>query len=440
MGDRSVVLAAPQTYMNLSGESLSQLIPRHGIDEPGKIVVVHDEIDLPVGALRIKIGGGSAGNNGIRSVDAHLGTPDYARVRIGVGRPANKNVGKVHVLAKPSKDERSRTGHRRGARGRRRRDVPLARSRRDDEPVQPPTQEGLISLTSPLSALPARLQDDPALTSLLGRQVTRSSPCPKRRAPWWWRPCRLARSTSGTQSSWPCRPPRKRSASTTTSAPSWGPERVVLFPAWEILPFERVSPSTDTMGSRLEILWRLSQPDECPDVVVAPVRAIVQTMGPHGHEADPIVIRPGDVIDPTELVERLVARVAITASSRSSIAARWPCAAGSSTSSPRPPTVPIRIDMWGDEVERLTEFSVADQRSTVDRDEVEDLPRPRAAAHRRGRGAGRPTDRARAVGARELAAARRRRGLRRHGVLAAVARRRTRSGVRRAWPITRRCC
>ena len=107
MGDRSVVLAAPQTYMNLSGESLSQLIPRHGVDEPGKIVVVHDEIDLPVGALRIKVGGGSAGNNGIRSVDAHLGTPDYARVRIGVGRPANKNVGKVHVLAKPSKDERA---------------------------------------------------------------------------------------------------------------------------------------------------------------------------------------------------------------------------------------------------------------------------------------------------------------------------------------------
>lgn len=99
--------AAPQTYMNLSGDAMARLVPRHGITDPADIIVVHDEIDLPVGALRVKRGGGAAGNNGIRSIDAHLGTPDYARVRIGVGRPAGARSGKVHVLATPSKEERA---------------------------------------------------------------------------------------------------------------------------------------------------------------------------------------------------------------------------------------------------------------------------------------------------------------------------------------------
>ncbi len=107
ISSKRVVLAAPQTYMNLSGESLAQLVPRHGIVDPHQIVVVHDEIDLPVGTMRVKRGGGSAGNNGIRSVDAHLGTPDYARIRIGVGRPPSAAAGKGHVLAKPSKAEQA---------------------------------------------------------------------------------------------------------------------------------------------------------------------------------------------------------------------------------------------------------------------------------------------------------------------------------------------
>lgn len=104
---RRVVLAAPQTFMNLSGEAVAQLVPRHGIVTPSQIIVLHDELDLPVGTLRIKAGGGAAGNNGIRSIDAHLGTPDYARVRIGVGRPPGANAGKAHVLKRPSKVERT---------------------------------------------------------------------------------------------------------------------------------------------------------------------------------------------------------------------------------------------------------------------------------------------------------------------------------------------
>ena len=106
IGGRRVALAAPQTFMNLSGEAVAQLVPRHGIVDPGQIIVLHDEIDLPVGTLRIKSGGGAAGNNGIRSIDAHLGTPDYARVRIGVGRPPSARAGKGHVLKRPSKEER----------------------------------------------------------------------------------------------------------------------------------------------------------------------------------------------------------------------------------------------------------------------------------------------------------------------------------------------
>lgn len=107
IGEHRVVLATPQTFMNLSGEAVAQLVPRHGIVDPTRIIVLHDEIDLPVGTLRIKAGGGAAGNNGIRSIDAHLGTPDYTRVRIGVGRPPSARGGKVHVLKRPSKAERT---------------------------------------------------------------------------------------------------------------------------------------------------------------------------------------------------------------------------------------------------------------------------------------------------------------------------------------------
>jgi len=107
IGGRLVALANPQTFMNLSGESLALLVPRFGIVDVNNIVVVHDEIDLPVGALRVKRGGGAAGNNGIKSIDATLGTPDYARIRVGVGRPPSAQAGKAHVLKKPSAAERT---------------------------------------------------------------------------------------------------------------------------------------------------------------------------------------------------------------------------------------------------------------------------------------------------------------------------------------------
>src|SRR5947209_10207358 len=82
--------------------------------------------------------------------------------------------------------------------------------------------------------------------------------------------------------------------------------QVEVFPAWETLPFERVSPGVETMGRRLRVLWRLRQPDRAPRVVVAPVRALVQRLGPHVEEVEPIVIRPGDQVDPLDLASRLV--------------------------------------------------------------------------------------------------------------------------------------
>ncbi|HKY65001.1 MAG TPA: aminoacyl-tRNA hydrolase [Acidimicrobiales bacterium] len=107
LGDQRVALAFPQTYMNLSGESVAQLVRRHGIDDPTHIVIVQDELDLPVGTLKLKKGGGLAGHNGLRSIKAHLHTDEFLRVRIGVGKPTSKEQGADHVLKRVGKRERT---------------------------------------------------------------------------------------------------------------------------------------------------------------------------------------------------------------------------------------------------------------------------------------------------------------------------------------------
>jgi PTH1 family peptidyl-tRNA hydrolase len=83
---RSLVLLEPQTFMNLSGQSVSQARSFFNV-ENADILVVHDELDLPFGTLRLKVGGGHAGHNGLRSIVAELGTPEFARLRVGIGRP-----------------------------------------------------------------------------------------------------------------------------------------------------------------------------------------------------------------------------------------------------------------------------------------------------------------------------------------------------------------
>jgi PTH1 family peptidyl-tRNA hydrolase len=106
LGAKRVVLAFPTTYMNLSGEAVGALWRRHKLTEPGQLIVVHDELDLPPGVVRVKVGGGLAGNNGLRSITQHLHTQEYVRVRIGIGKPPSKERGADHVLSRVSKTER----------------------------------------------------------------------------------------------------------------------------------------------------------------------------------------------------------------------------------------------------------------------------------------------------------------------------------------------
>lgn len=94
-----VYLLKPQTYMNLSGNSVVQAANFYKI-LPENIVVIHDDMDLPTDKIKAKIGGGSGGHNGIKSIDSQI-TPNYNRIRIGVGHPANKNEDNIvnHVLS-----------------------------------------------------------------------------------------------------------------------------------------------------------------------------------------------------------------------------------------------------------------------------------------------------------------------------------------------------
>lgn len=103
---RRLALAIPLTYMNDSGEAVRLLARRFGVD-PEHMVVVHDELDLPVAALRVKAGGGLAGHNGLRSIKAHLHSDAFLRVRIGVSKPPGKEHGADHVLNKFGKRERA---------------------------------------------------------------------------------------------------------------------------------------------------------------------------------------------------------------------------------------------------------------------------------------------------------------------------------------------
>jgi peptidyl-tRNA hydrolase, PTH1 family len=100
LGDRRVVLAFPLTYMNDSGQAVGRLARRYRIDDPERVVIVHDELDLPPSTVRVKVGGGLAGHNGLRSIASHLGTQDFVRVRIGVGKPPSKEQGAGHVLSR----------------------------------------------------------------------------------------------------------------------------------------------------------------------------------------------------------------------------------------------------------------------------------------------------------------------------------------------------
>jgi PTH1 family peptidyl-tRNA hydrolase len=101
-----IALAVPITYMNDSGIAVRKLVKRFDV-ELDRLVIVHDELDLPPAALKVKHGGGLAGHNGLRSLVIHLKSPEFVRVRIGVGKPSSKEHGANHVLNRFGKADRA---------------------------------------------------------------------------------------------------------------------------------------------------------------------------------------------------------------------------------------------------------------------------------------------------------------------------------------------
>jgi PTH1 family peptidyl-tRNA hydrolase len=102
-GGGSAWLLMPQTFMNRSGQAVGALARFYRI-EPAEILVIHDELDIPPGQLRLKFGGGLGGHNGLKDTSAHLGTNDYWRLRIGIGHPGDRNEVVNYVL-KPARRE-----------------------------------------------------------------------------------------------------------------------------------------------------------------------------------------------------------------------------------------------------------------------------------------------------------------------------------------------
>jgi len=150
-----------------------------------------------------------------------------------------------------------------------------------------------------------------------------------------------------------------------------GPGAVELLPAWETLPFERVSPGVATMGRRLQVIWRLRQGgDGAPRVVVAPVRSLLQRLGPHVEDLSPVVVGRGERVDLERLVADLVGlgyRREYQVEHRGELAVRGSIVDVYASTA----DAPVRIDLWGDEVDRLSQFAVGDQRSTLDLERVE---------------------------------------------------------------------
>lgn len=103
IGRHRILLLKPQTYMNLSGEAVAAALRFYKL-ELDTLTVFHDELDLAPMKVKVKVGGGTAGHNGLRSIDRHLG-PDFRRVRIGIGHPGNKDLVTPHVLGNYAKAE-----------------------------------------------------------------------------------------------------------------------------------------------------------------------------------------------------------------------------------------------------------------------------------------------------------------------------------------------
>ncbi|MEM1333474.1 MAG: transcription-repair coupling factor, partial [Actinomycetota bacterium] len=245
----------------------------------------------------------------------------------------------------------------------------LGAAGQDDADPDDPEQDS-DRRTAPLAGLPPRLRSEPGLTRALADPDARLAVV------------EVARPVSiAALAHLSARRPLVVACPTGTAAAQLhddlaqflDADELALFPGWETLPFERVSPNVETMGQRLDVLWRIREPERCPKVIVAGVRALLQKLGPGATEIEPIEVRRGEEIDPDELVSRLVGfgyRREELVEHRGEFARRgaiidvYPARA----------SAPIRVDLWGDEVDRLTRFGVNDQRSTTDLDSVRVFP------------------------------------------------------------------
>jgi len=103
---REIWLLKPQTFMNLSGRAIGALAQFYKI-EPAQTLLAHDELDLPPGSVKLKLGGGHGGHNGLKDTLAHLGTPNFWRLRIGIGHPGDRSLVSAYVLNAPRREERT---------------------------------------------------------------------------------------------------------------------------------------------------------------------------------------------------------------------------------------------------------------------------------------------------------------------------------------------
>lgn len=104
VGDHDVGVLKPQTFMNLSGSAVAEAL-RYLPVEPADLIAVFDDMDIPAGRLRLRKAGGHSGHNGMRSVIDHLGTQDFPRIRVGIGRPEPERDATGHVLARPAAEQ-----------------------------------------------------------------------------------------------------------------------------------------------------------------------------------------------------------------------------------------------------------------------------------------------------------------------------------------------
>jgi len=271
------------------------------------IVIVHDELDLPPGTVRLKAGGGLAGHNGLRSVQSHLHSPDFLRVRIGIGQAPERGRGCVARPA-PAPQGGPRAPGRIGADGRRtpsstslrrhgRRHVVVSLAADLIDDVRPSDRPNpRRPRPAGLAAVPRLLRSDAVLSVLVGAaDATVAVPAAAQAvvaaalAAFTERSPLLVVTATGLDAErlgddLSCLvAPEGDDADAPVVGALAGP--VTVLPAWETLPFERVSPETETMGRRLAVLHALTGAADpvlppTPRVIVAPVRAILQRLGP----------------------------------------------------------------------------------------------------------------------------------------------------------------